>query len=720
MKNKFAKIMFLLSLPLGLLTSCGGDSLKAHENIVFTYKNSENLKEATTNKISDDKDTKYDYNSLIVNPLDRELREDFAFGVDASMIHELEECGAKFYNKDGYEQDVFTLLKEGGANYFRVRLWNDPTYLGITYGGGANDLETDIALAKRAQDVGMNILVDFHYSDFWADPDYQIAPKAWKSMKAKNIPNAVYEFTKSSIESFKEAGITVNAVQIGNEINNGLIGDFGAINWADPDSSFKTVSEILTSGIKGAREVNDDIITIIHLANGGSWDEFEAYFTQLEKNGVPYDIIGASYYPFYHGSIDLLAKNLNNCVKTFNKPVMVMETSYGNTTDSSNEWVGNTYNSSCEDSGGYITGVQGQTTSLRDIVNTVNNVENRMGLGVFYWEPTWLPLAPKKLDNYNITEHSAGWATEYGLCYKNFNNNFNLLDQIKANSGNNIDKSTWANQGWFDYNGKALPSLYGYKIIKEGGMNEIEETPLKFREKGMAYTLNRADSTDKGPTTAKCETNLDAIRDYDVYWGSEGSLDSYIAKGDGTYIITGYLKDYPNISDSISLTLTIIQNYVIDGGFEIQGTSDDLVAPWEIISKSPSNAKVVKLNRKPTDVRTGTTDLNWYYGVSRSSFKIGQTIELEEAATYKLTTYIMGSETSQFEVDELNLFAEYDGESIKENALGCLVGWSNGYKPVSLEFTTTKATTVVIGVEANNIQSQGWGHIDDFELVKEA
>lgn len=718
-------IMLFASLVLGCLSSCGGssDSFAAHENITFTYENEEHLSEASSEKLATYLNKSYDYDGLIVNPLDKKLKDDFACGVDASMIYELEQCGAKYYNNDGYEQDIFTLLKLGGCNYFRIRLWNDPTYNDITYGGGANTVDVDIALAKRAQEVGMNVLIDFHYSDFWADPDYQIAPKSWKRYSFDEVVNEVESFTKDTLTQFKDAGVTVNAVQIGNEINNGLIGDFGKIDWADTDESFQRVSKLLTAGIKGARSVNDDIYTIIHLANGGSWDEYEVYFAKLLENNVPFDIIGVSYYPYYHGSISLLKNNLENCVKTFNKPVMVMETSYGNTLDSSSEWVGNTYNASCEDTGNYITGVQGQTTSLRDIVNVVNNLDNNMGLGVFYWEPTWLPLAPIYVDGFPIVEHSAGWATEYGLCYKNFNNNTNLLNQIKANSDNNINKATWSNQAWFDYNGKALPSLYGYKLIKEGGQNITEEKPLYFRDETISYTLNRADDSDNGPTTARCVTNLNAIREYDVYWEKKISV---LKTEDGEYSIRGYLKstDFGTAdkkptsgNDYVTLNLKVIENFVQDNGFETQGTSDDLIEPWKIYSTSPNDAKVIKLNRKPTDVRTGTTDLNWYYGPKKSSWNIGQEIELTKTGNYRLSTYIMGSSLTDFEVESLNLYAKIGDNTESISALSCLNGWSAGYKEISLEFTLSSASTVIIGLEAKGVESQGWGHIDDFELV---
>ncbi len=731
MKKRYL-LLTALCLPL-LLTACDGTTEEggdddpvttyevpdAHEEVDFDYTNTETLEEPNYDNQLEGAYTDFEAQKaeLHVNKVDElEDRDDFAFGIDASMIYAIEQAGGVYYNEDGYEQDIFTLLKKGGANYFRVRLWNDPTYAGISYGGGGNSLEVDIELAKRAQAVGMNILIDFHYSDFWADPDYQVTPKDWTGLTLDELLEEVYSFSYECIEAFKDAGVTVNAVQIGNEINNGILEGYGDIDWSDTDASFKTVSEILKAGIAGVRASDDDIYTIIHLANGGSWDEFEAYFTYLEENNVPYDIIGASYYPYYHGSIDLLAENLNNCAEKFGKPVMVMETSYGYTDDSSNEWVGNTYNSTYEDDGGYITSMQGQLTSLRDVVETVASVPNNMGLGVFYWEPCWLPVEPT-FDSYDIPLTEAGWATEYGICYKDYNNNLNYLDNIKENEDNNLYKSTWANQGWFTYDGQALPTLYAYQYIKEG-LNEIDEIALKYRNLSVSYTYNRADEEDELPSTVDVVTNLDAIRDYDVTW----DLSGVDLTTDGTYTCYGIINWTQEPTDNnwyCYLTVEVIQNYIVDGGFEKQSetsTSDNLGGDWTIYSTSPSGEKVVKLNRKPVDVRTGTTDVNFYY-TQEFGFDFGQEISLTEAGTYSLTSYIMGINMASYS-GTVEMYVLIDGTYQTVDATSKMIGWSSGYQEVNLEFTITEAKDIIVGYQASGLSALVWGHIDDFELVK--
>src|SRR5690625_4097643 len=159
------------------------------------------------------------------------LSDDFIKGVDISSILALEKSGVKFYNENGEEQDIFQTLSDAGVNYVRVRIWNDPyDSEGNGYGGGNNDVEAAIEIGKRAKEYGMELLVNYHYSDFWADPGKQFAPKAWKSMDLDKKKSALYEFTRDSLQKMRDQGIDIGMVQIGNETNNGIAGEEG---WAN-------------------------------------------------------------------------------------------------------------------------------------------------------------------------------------------------------------------------------------------------------------------------------------------------------------------------------------------------------------------------------------------------------------------------------------------------------------------------------------------------------
>ena len=384
--------------------SCSGDN----PDVYFTYEDI-SFEDVYGDKTNDES---HKYDQIKVNKLDTDLRQDFAFGVDASMTKEVEDNGGVYFNQDGKEQDVFQILRRSGVNFVRFRLWNNPyNKWDTSYGGGTNDLATDLALAKRAKAANMNVMIDFHYSDFWADPDCQNIPLSWVSYSQKEIPEQIKTFTTETLQKFKDEGVTVDAVQIGNEINNGMAGF--SINWNDFDSSFNTMTEMINAGIEGAKAVFPNTRTVIHLANGGNTAEFENFFVGLNNRNVNYDIIGASFYPHLSGSLEDLQANLDNVSKKTNKPVMIAETSWGFTDDyvvkgADNKYrvlksgesmlegdkqiTENSYSSDDEEVGGYLTSEQAQATELRDICNVLAKVPENKGLGIFYWEPGWLPV----------------------------------------------------------------------------------------------------------------------------------------------------------------------------------------------------------------------------------------------------------------------------------------------------------------------------------------
>ena len=185
---------------------------------------------------------------IYVEPI-ADLLDDFIRGMDASAVLSLENSGVTYYNYEGKEQDVFETLAQSGVNYIRLRVWNDPYDAdGNGYGGGNNDVATAVALGKRATAYGMKVCVDFHYSDFWADPKRQHAPKAWEGMSASEKSEALYDFTKESLAELLDAGVDVGMVQVGNEINNGMAGE------EDVD----TVMDLIASGSRAVREIADE------------------------------------------------------------------------------------------------------------------------------------------------------------------------------------------------------------------------------------------------------------------------------------------------------------------------------------------------------------------------------------------------------------------------------------------------------------------------------
>lgn len=673
----------VLVMAVAFLSGCGTNS---DNDALFKY----DTKEITETFGSKTNSESHDYENLNVNKVDTELREDFAFGVDASMTQEVEKCGGVYYNKDGKEQDVFQILKMAGVNFVRFRLWNKPyTKYNKQYGGGNNTVDVDLALAKRAKAAGLNVMIDFHYSDFWADPDQQNKPKDWGTLEQEEIPNAIKEFTITTLTTFKDAGIHVDAVQIGNEINNGMCGY--EIDWNDTETSYSVMADMLKGGIEGAKSVFSDTRTVIHLANGGNKEEFENFFVAMDKRNVDYDIIGASYYPNLSGDLSELQANLDNVSQKTGKPVIIAETSWGFTTDY-NEYTANQYTTADEDVGGYLTSEQAQATEIRDIVNILSNVPNKKGLGIFYWEPGWLPVS------------GAGWATKYGQAY-----------QYDGEDGGHADYedglASWSNQGLFSYSGKALSSLYTFKYLKEG-FNPHEEVSIKARKTSVEYTLNLAEN-ETLPTTAKVVTDFDAIRDANVTWDEE-AIEAVKTKG----TFTG-LKGKVDGKYDITATAHCIENFVKDPGFENQGTTDVVKDPWVIEYSTPKDDKVVKLDRKK-DIRSGKTDLNWYHSSKDFTFKVKQTINNLPAGNYTLTTYIMGIAYKEIAHTKLELYISINGGEplvLDLASADYLCGWSAGYQTCKISnIEVSEGASAEIGL-IGAAKAKAWAHNDDWELV---
>lgn len=667
-------LIFVMMITCVPLVACNGGG--AGNSVKFTYDDVDyqpTLGERTN-------DEKYNYDEIFVNPVEG-MREDFIMGVDASMVATIEECGGVYYNKDGVEQDVFQIMADNGVNFFRVRVWNEPYDMyGEGFGGGNVDVDAAVEMCKRAEAVGMNILVDFHYSDFWADPETQDIPASWASLTKDELVTELGEYTSSSLKKFKNAGITVDIVQIGNEINNGMLFPSAEITWGYEESaSFEYLSRLLKAGISAAKEVYPETYTAIHLANGGNFEEFDTYFGYLEDNKVNYDIIGASYYPYYHGTLDALQNNLDKISAKYKRPVYVAETSYGFTTDY-NQNTANIYNETFEDVGGYLTSIQGQATEIRDVIEVVANVPDSMGLGLFYWEPAWLPV------------EGADWAT-------------GTSGRVEGNG-----LATWSNQALFSYTGKVLPSMQVFNLVKTGSQ-PAEEVAVALRDTEVSYTLNIADN-ETMPTTVAVETNLDAIRQFPVTWDSEPSTV-------GNYTVTGTVE---GVSGKVTANVEVIRNFIKDPGYENQSMASDAIgAPWSISAQTPAGEKVVKLDRK-TDTRTGIADLNWYYVGGAYSFTVEQTVNLE-AGNYELSVYCMAE---QHAAQTITVFIEYNNGQRKEFDLSNVVeGWGakdEYYKKAIISDIQVTGGSARIGVTVNvtatgSALSQIWGHMDDWALV---
>ncbi|EMP7249621.1 TPA: glycoside hydrolase family 53 protein [Enterobacter cloacae] len=363
---------------------------------------------------------------------------DFIKGADISTLLEAEQHGAKFYNQNGQQQDAIAILKANGVNTVRLRLWVDPQDAsGKTYGGGSNNLENTIALAKRVKAQGLKLLLNFHYSDFWTDPGKQFKPKAWEKMDYPQLKTAIHDYTRDTIARFKQEGVLPDMVQIGNEINGGMLWPEGK-SWGQGGGEFDRLAGLLNAAISGLKENltgGEQVKIMLHLAEGTKNDTFRWWFDEIAKRDVPFDIIGLSMYTYWNGPISALKANMDDISKRYNKDVIVVEAAYGYTLDNCDN-AENSFQAKEEKDGGYPGTVQGQYDYIHDLMQSVIDVPDHRGKGIFYWEPTWIAVP------------GTTWATKAGMKY--------IHDEWKEGNARE-------NQALFDCQGKVLPSITVFK-----------------------------------------------------------------------------------------------------------------------------------------------------------------------------------------------------------------------------------------------------------------
>ena len=300
-------------------------------------------------------------------------------GGDLSMLTKYEEANVAYYDVNGTKIENGKLLEflrdDAGFNIVRVRLFVNPT--GAT--GVCQDLEYVKNLGKQIKDAGMAFMLDFHYSDTWADPEKQFTPKTWAQADRRALTDSVYAYTRRTLQAMKKAGVAPQLIQVGNEITNGLLWPTGKL---DPtsDENWDTVTDFLKAGCRACREVCPKAQIIIHTEKAGDWDVTKSYYLHLRQYGVDYDIIGLSYYPMWHKSIPNLGKTLDNLAELFpDKPVMIVEAAayYSHEND---PWAKPDQYAEF-----YPISMEGQAQYTKELVEELNRHHNVTGL--FWWFP---------------------------------------------------------------------------------------------------------------------------------------------------------------------------------------------------------------------------------------------------------------------------------------------------------------------------------------------
>ncbi len=588
--------------------------------------------------------------AIQVNPIDG-IRSDFIKGADISMLKEIELKNGKFYDQ-GVEKDCLDILQQHGINWVRLRIWNNPIVDGVEVGGGNTDEAKALEIAARAKARGMKVLLDFHYSDFWADPGKQNKPAAWANHDAKQLQKDVYDYTSKVMKDFTAKGITPDMVQVGNELNNGMLWPEGK-----PVSSegYKNLAGMIGQGLKAVRDndPNHQVKLMVHLANGGDNALYRSFFDALiVVNKVnDFDVIGLSYYPFWHGKMEQLENNMNDISARYNKDVVVVETAFGFTNDGFDAQK-NVYGPTEERIGGYKSSVQGQATGLRNVMEAVSKVNNKRGMGIFYWEPDWIPTP------------GAGW---------------------KHGEGNE-----WENLAMFDFKGNALESLDVFNLVSEKDNKFVQATIKALEPVDVIGNIGKATEL---PQTVSAVYTDDSSKDLPVMWDTAAPVYDAV----GNYRVSGRVAG-SDIKAIAKVNVINKVNLVKNGNFE---TGD--LSQWAV----KGDVSAVNNSNSAGDVRDKSA--MHYWADKAFSFTATQTITGLKNGQYTLSVWTQGGGGEK----AVQLVADQFGAAKMTTPI-TNDGWNKWHQWTIKDINVTNGQ-ITIGIE-NQANAGNWGSIDDVEL----
>ena len=629
----------------------------------------------------------------------KNLPEDFIMGMDISSVMSEFASGVTYKDFEGNTIDNITdfckFLAENGITHIRVRVWNDPYDAnGNGYGGGNCDVATAAEIAEGCRAAGLKMLIDFHCSDFWADPGKQQVPKAWSGYTLEQKADAVEEFIGASLRTIDPNHETIDMVQVGNETTGSFVGESGAEN----------MCKLFSAGAKAIRAYNEEVKVVIHVTNPEK-GRVTTWAKNLDTYAVDYDVLATSYYPYWHGTLANLQSELAAVKANYGKDTMVAETSYAYTLEDS-DGHSNTVRVGNNDSGANTLqpfSVQGQATAIRNVMETVNNAG---GLGVFYWEPAWITvgditgLSGDELETQIAANKEAwetygsGWAASYG-------GEYNPEDAGKWYGGSAVD-----NEAMFYPDGTPTAGLYVWNYVKTGALSryvsvESVTNPEETIDANAAFTL---------PETVVVTYNSGEA-DETVAWNEEevAAIDTAVS---GVYTVSGTVTFSKEInqgafsgmtSAEVIYTLTVKQPNLVtdanDAGFE---SGVNYTIGGKGISAIPAK----------DDPYEGKGSMHWYYTSATTG-----TVTYNKVITLEPGKYSAELMSQGFAGDTISLqILSDDDEVLFEGDATVLEGWAV-WKKVAVDFMITKQTDVKIQIVVN-MQKGGWGTADALYLYK--
>ena len=610
------------------------------------------------------------------------MGEDWINGVDVSTVLSLEESGVSFSDFDGNEADLFEVLADAGVNWARIRVWNQPYSSSnptLGYGAGNVDAERATAIGRRATEAGMQVLVDFHYSDFWAHPGQQYSPRAWRGMDLTERTQALHDYTTETLTMMREAGVAVGMVQIGNETTGGEIA--GVSGW-------ENTAQLFQAGSAAVRETfGDQVKVAVHFTNPERAGQYASVARELDERGVDYDVFLSSYYEFWHGSLENLTAVLDEVATTYDKEVAVAETSAAYTLEDGDGYP-NSVDSASEQ---YSTSVQGQALAVRDVMQAVANVSGERGLGTFYWEPAWLPVGPSEdVDtNWDLwQEFGSGWASTYSQEF--YDPDGSLGDEWADDFGG----SGWDNQALFAFDGRPLESLRVYEYAETGsiGPREFDSVADPAVSVGDGEPIELPEEVQVSYTDGTSELQA-------VTWAGDVSW----ILGPGTYTVAGTTS----AGHPVTATVTVLtetgagENQLVNPGFE------DGEEPWT----GTGTGYTISAAEDPYEGERSTH----FFAEADYDFAIEQVVTGVPAGEYVLSAQAQGGDAGA--EDSLQISAHSGISTVSADF--ALAGWGNWQGPQTGVLTVGADGVVTVRASAS-LTGGAWGTLDAFALTEVA
>ena len=654
MRRKTWIALFLL--PALLLAACGGAAAQTQEKTESPEESAETVE-----------------SSLYVKKVE-DMPEDFILGMDVSSLVAEEQSGVRYFDFDGEEKDLLEILAENGVTHIRVRVWNEPyDEEGRGFGGGNCDIDKALAIGQRAAQYGLKLIVDFHYSDFWADPGKQMAPRAWADMDVETKAEALYAYTKESLQKLLDGGADIAMVQVGNETNGALCGE----------DRWSNIQLLMKAGSRAVREVCPQALVAMHFANPERSGSYANYAEYLDYYEVDYDVFASSYYSFWHGTRQNLARVLGDIHQLYGKKVMVMETSWPYTSEDS-DFSGNNVGDGSGLQLDYPFTVQAQANSVRDVADTVAHIPG--GIGLCYWEGAWISVGTESWEqNSPLWEQfGSGWASSYAAAYD------------PDDAGKYYGGCSWDNQTFFDPTGHPLESLRVFRLLGQG--NELPLKPDAIEDTSITVDLAGELSMPETVNAVMSDNSREAIP---VDWELDDALrQQMFSGGPAVYEVKGKAQGM----DAKCLVNMVEFNYLENGDFET-----GKLEPWTVTERGKADQLYVE--NKLGDSLDGKWHMHFWSARENSvDFSLEQTVTDLAPGSYRFSISIMGGDCGE---TEIYAYALVDGELVATAPLTVTVwdSWDTG-KISGIRVEEGQNVTVGIFVKCQGAGNGAWGKID--------